>query len=51
MQNGKGKFKWPSGAVYEGDWVNGKWHGRGKYTYANGKVEEGRYENDKFVGK
>ena len=31
---GKGKFIWPSGAPYEGDFKNDK--RKGKYTWANG---------------
>ena len=36
--NGKGKFKYPSGGIYEGDFLNGEIHGIGKLTYPDGRV-------------
>ena len=41
--NGKGKFTWPSGSEYEGDYVNGIREGSGKFTWSNGKVFKGDF--------
>ena len=29
QKNGKGRFEWPNGEIYEGQWKNGKKHGSG----------------------
>eukprot|EP00438_Fugacium_kawagutii_P030252 Skav232752 [mRNA] locus=scaffold757:53535:56483:+ [translate_table: standard] len=40
----QGTLTMPDGAVYEGQFKNGKKHGVAKYTYANGAVYEGEYK-------
>ncbi len=40
-----------TGAVYEGDFVDGKQTGKGRYTFANGAVYEGDFVDDKRTGK
>jgi len=42
---GKGKYVFPNGDVYEGDYLNGIPHGKGRYTFLNGEVFEGEYLN------
>ena len=49
--NGKGKYTWPDGNVYEGDWRDDKRTGKGKYTWPNGNVYEGDWRDDKRTGK
>lgn len=44
--NGQGFFKYPSGATYEGKWVNDKREGKGKFRSADGDVYEGTFVND-----
>ena len=39
---GRGKYIYPHGGKYEGDWRNGKYNGQGTLTYPNG---------DKYVGE
>ena len=45
------KHVYPSGYVYEGDWVNGKREGTGKITFSGGDVYEGDWVDDKVEGK
>ena len=39
---GSGKYTYPHGEKYEGEWKNGKYHGQGTYTFPNG----GKYVGD-----
>jgi len=43
-RQGKGRYVYPLGDVYEGDFKIGKRHGKGKYTYAKGGVYEGEWD-------
>merc|ERR1719444_177289 len=51
--------EWPDGAVYEGEWLNGKANGKGTfthpgegvYTHADGSTYTGQWVNDKQHGK
>ena len=50
----QGLFKWPDGAVYDGEFVNGQREGHGKYTFGdgvryNGAWKEGRYDGFGYV--
>ena len=49
--SGRGKYVYPSGAVYEGEFMDDKMHGRGNYVYADGHVYEGEYKDDKMHGR
>ncbi len=49
--NGHGVYKYPSGATYEGKWVNEKREGKGIYRSAAGDVYEGTYVNDEKDGQ
>jgi hypothetical protein len=49
--NGKGKYTYASGGVYEGDWKDGKRTGKGKYTWADGGVYEGDWKYGMRTGK
>ena len=48
---GEGKYVYPSGGVYVGQFKDGKKHGRGTYTYADGAVYEGEYQSDQKHGR
>jgi len=39
--NGKGKFKWPDGRVYEGMYANDLREGYGEFHWSDGKVYKG----------
>ena len=42
-KTGKGKFEC-DGSIYEGDFVDGKFHGHGKYYFADsGKIYKGEF--------
>jgi len=43
IKEGKGKYRYANGDIYEGQWVDNKKYGLGKFTYAAGSVEEGRW--------
>ena len=45
LPNGFGVLKLDNGIIYEGDWLNGKYHGKGELTLGSGK-----YKGDKYIG-
>jgi len=42
--HGEGVYRFHSGAVFEGHYVNGRRQGQGKFTFASGSVYEGDYK-------
>ncbi|MEO6977288.1 MAG: hypothetical protein ABI113_02885 [Mucilaginibacter sp.] len=46
---GFGSYKFPSGNVYTGNWVNRARQGNGKVQFANGDVLEGNFTNNEIV--
>ena len=44
---GQGRLEFPSGAKYEGDFVDNKFHGHGRYTWPNGSFYEGQFVENK----
>lgn len=49
-KNGKGKLYHNSGAVLDGEWVNGSdFHGSGKITLPDGKIFKGEFINNKLI--
>ena len=42
---GHGKYTYPHGDKYEGEWKNGEFHGQGTYTSPDGSKYEGEYKN------
>jgi len=40
----KGKWVYPNGMFYEGDFANNKPNGKGKWVFKNGNLLEGEYE-------
>ena len=49
--NGKGKYIFANGDIYEGDFVNSKMSGQGTYTYKNGDIYIGQWKNGSYHGK
>lgn len=47
-KEGYGEFTWPSGAVFKGQWRDGKQHGEGWMKDEEGKVKTGRWEEGEF---
>ena len=39
--HGKGKFIWPDGRYYEGDYIEDKKQGMGRFVWPGGQVYEG----------
>jgi len=50
-QNGTGKYRYGSGSVYVGQFVNGQREGKGKMTFANNDVYEGQFSQNKIHGE
>lgn len=48
--NGPGRYAWPDGPSYTGDFLNGKFHGQGTYAWADGKKYVGGFKGDKRSG-
>jgi len=48
--NGKGKYYWPDGNIYEGDFVNDIKEGSGTLYIPNGKIYRIPWKNDKMHG-
>ena len=47
--SGYGMFKWPSGNIYEGEWLANRRHGQGKITDSMGRVrKQGRWQMGHF---
>jgi len=44
---GRGKYIYPHGGKYEGDWRNGKYQGQGTLTYPNGDKYVGEFKDGK----
>ena len=58
--NGYGVYKYTSGAIYSGEWKDGKHHGRvtfinkpkqGTYEFPDGTLYEGEFYNHKMHGE
>jgi hypothetical protein len=43
-------YKFPSGEVYDGEMIKGKFNGKGKLTMPNGDFYEGAFKDSKFLG-
>ncbi|MCB0545101.1 MAG: caspase family protein [Saprospiraceae bacterium] len=49
-QNGTGKYRYNSGTIYTGQFINGQRTGKGKMVYANNNVYEGQFNRNKMHG-
>ena len=45
---GRGKYIYPHGGKYEGDWRNGKYHGQGTWTQSWGSKSVGEWKDGIF---
>ena len=50
VRHGKGKQKWLTGEVYEGEWREDKMNGYGKFIHGNNDLYEGYFIDDKANG-
>ena len=48
---GRGKFTYPHGEKYEGEWKNGKYHGQGIMTFPDGSMYEGEFKDGEYNGQ
>ena len=49
-QEGKGKEKWPDGAIYAVKYKNGVICGEGNFIWDNGAIYEGDFDNNQING-
>ncbi len=49
VKEGTGRFVYPDGRVFEGNWVDDKKEGPGKMIYPNGTIVEGIWQNDEMI--
>ena len=49
-KNGKGKFFFPEGNSYEGDFINNEIKGEGVYKWKDGRIYIGEWTNNKMNG-
>jgi hypothetical protein len=49
--DGKGKYTWKNGDIYEGDFKCNQMHGIGKIVHASGNVWAGEFKYDRKDGK
>lgn len=50
-RQGRGKYTFADGRIYEGEWKDGKPNGIGKFTWPDGQFYEGDYIDNKKHGK
>lgn len=50
FMQGQGRFVYPSGAEYKGQWSRNKYNGNGRYTWPDGKVYEGAFVDNVMHG-
>ena len=48
---GRGKYTYPHGDKYEGEWKNGEFHGQGTITWSDGKKYVGEWKNGEVDGQ
>ena len=49
--NGFGRFKWPDGRIFEGEYLNDKKDGFGIFNWPDGRIYKGNWKNGKQHGK
>jgi len=50
QKHGWGKYSWPSGATYLGEWKHGSLHGYGTFHSPDGSKYQGNWENNQKMG-
>ena len=48
--HGSGKYKWPDGGEYIGEYSNNIKEGKGNFKWANGKIFDGPFKNGRPHG-
>jgi hypothetical protein len=51
VKNGHGKYTWPDGSSYVGEYLDDKKHGKGTMTFANGDVYTGAFVWGSMAGE
>lgn len=51
VKHGFGVQVWKDGAMYEGEWRNGKANGQGKFSHTNGDIYDGEFKEDRAYGQ
>jgi hypothetical protein len=49
--HGRGELKYTNGAIYDGNFKEGKMCGYGRYVFADGAVYEGHWDDEKMNGE
>ena len=49
--NGFGKFEWPDGRKYEGNYKNDKKEGYGVFSWPDGRIYKGNWKNGRQEGE
>ena len=49
--DGHGKFEWPDGRIYIGDYKEGKKDGEGEYDWSDGRIYKGGWKDGKQHGE
>lgn len=45
VMQGRGKYTWPDGCEYDGEWHAGLMHGEGRFTDSSARTWHGRFAN------
>ena len=51
LKEGRGRFEYKNGDIYDGEWKNDQREGKGVHTFQNGDIYEGDFKNNKQDGK
>jgi len=48
--SGRGVWCNSNGEIYDGNWLNGKYHGQGKFIFTDGSIYEGEFNEGNITG-
>ena len=51
IRQGQGRYTFPDGQFYQGEFDQGNFHGKGRFQYGNGDYYDGQWINNKRQGK